>query len=65
MIIGYVKEIYPPVLNVEKANRLDDQANYPDLTFIIGNIGGLYTKLYDKRNNFNFHLSTRGQSTLW
>ena len=30
MIIDYVKEIYPSVLNVEKANRLDDQANYQD-----------------------------------
>ena len=32
--IDYVKDIYPSELNVEKANRLDDQANYLDLTFI-------------------------------
>ena len=33
----YVKDIYPSELNVEKANRLDDQANYLDLTFTTGN----------------------------
>ena len=42
-------------LNVEKANRLDDQANYLDLTFIIGNNNRLCMKLYGKRDDFNFH----------
>ena len=54
--IDYVKDIYPSELNVEKADRLDDQANYLDLTFIIGNNNRLYTKLYDKRDDFNFHI---------
>ena len=54
--INYVRYIYPSELNVEKANRLDDQANYLDLTFIIGNNNRLYTKLYDKRDDFNFHI---------
>ena len=54
--IDYAKDIYPSELNVEKANRLDDQANYLDLTFIIGNNNRLYTKLYDKRDDFNFHI---------
>ena len=54
--IDYVKDIYPSELNVEKANRLDDQANYLDLTFIIGNNDRLCTKLYDKRDDFNFHI---------
>ena len=52
----YVEDIYPSELNVEKANRLDDQANYLDLKFIIGNNSRLYTKLYDKRDDFNFHI---------
>ena len=47
----YVKE-----LNVEKANGLDDQENYLDLTFIIGNNKRLYTKMYDKCDDFNFHI---------
>ena len=50
-----VKDTHPSELNVEKANRLDDEANYLDLTFITGNNNRLYTKLYDKRDDFNFH----------
>ena len=52
----YVKEIYPFYLTVEKANTSDDLANYLDLTFIIENTNRLHTKLYDKRNNFDFHI---------
>ena len=51
----YVKEIYPSQLTVEKANTSDDLANYLDLTFIIESNNRLYTKLYDKRDNFDFH----------
>ena len=54
--MDYVKDIYLSELNVQKANRFDDQANYLDLTFIIGNNNRLYTKLYDKRDDFNFHI---------
>ena len=54
--LAYVKDIYPSELNAEKANGLDEQANYLDLTFIIGNNNRLYTKLYDKRDDFNFHI---------
>ena len=50
----YVRDIYPSELNVEKVNRLDDQANYLDLTFIIGNNNRLCTQLYDKHDDFNF-----------
>ena len=51
-----MSDIYPSELNIEKANRLDDQANCLDLTFIIGNNNRLYTKLYDKRDDFNIHI---------
>ena len=54
--IDYVRDIYPFELNVEKADRLHDQANYLDLTFIIGNNNRLYTKPYDKRDDFNFRI---------
>ena len=46
----YVKEIYPSQLTVEKANTSYDLANYLDLTFIIE------SKLYDKRDDFDFHI---------
>ena len=52
----YVKEIYPSQLTVENANTSDDLANYPDLTFIIESNNLLYTKLYDKRGDFDFHM---------
>ena len=52
----YVKEIYPSQLTVEKANTSDDLANYLDLTFIIGSNNRLYTRLYDKRDDFDFHI---------
>ena len=48
----FSKDIYPSELNVEKANRLDDQTDYLDLTFIIVSNNRLYTKLYDKRDDF-------------
>ncbi len=52
----YVKHIYPSELTVEKANKADNLANYLDLTFTINNNKGLSTKLYDKRDDFNFHI---------
>ena len=52
----YVKEIYPSQLTVEKANTSDDLANYLDLTFIIERNNRLYTKLYDKCDDFDFHI---------
>ena len=54
--IDYVRDTYPSEVNVEKANWLDNQANYLDLTFIIGNNNRLYTKLNDKRDDFNFYI---------
>ena len=52
----YVKEIYPSQLTAEKSNTSDDLTNYLGLTFIIGSNSRLYTKLYDKRDDFAFHI---------
>ena len=52
----YVKEIYPSKLTVEKANTSDDLANYLDLTFIIKSNNRLYKNLYDKCDDFDFHI---------
>ena len=51
---NYVKEIYPSQLTVEIANTSDDLANYLGLTFIIESSNRLYTKLYDKYDDFDF-----------
>ena len=53
----YVKEIYPSrQVTVAKANTSDDLANYLDLAFIIESTNRLYTKFYDKRDDFDFHI---------
>ena len=55
-ILDYCKEIYPSQLTVEKANKSDHLADYLDLTFIIDSGGKLSTRLYDKRDDFDFHI---------
>ena len=52
----YVKDIYPSQINDEKTNQSDDLASYLDLTFTIEIDGKLCTKLYDKRDDFDFHI---------
>ena len=54
--LNYLKEINPSQLTVEKANKSDRLADYLDLTFIIDSGGKLSTKLYDKRDDFDFHI---------
>ena len=56
MFLHYLKEIYPSELTVEKANKSDHLADYLDLTFIIDSGGKLSTRLYDKRDDFDFHI---------
>ena len=54
--LDYLKEIYPSQLTVEKANKSDHLADYIELTFIIDSRGKLSTRLYDKRDDFGFHI---------
>ena len=54
--LDYLKEIYPSQLTVEKANKSDHMADYLDLTFVIDSGGKLSTRLYDKRDDFDFHI---------
>ena len=55
-VLDYLKEIYPSQLTVEKANKSDHLANYLDLTIIIDSGGKLSTRLYDKRDDFDFRI---------
>ena len=57
-VLDYLKEIYPSLLTVEKANKSDHLANYLDLTFMIDSGSKLSTRLYDKRDDFDFHVAT-------
>ena len=54
--LDYLKEIYPFQLTVEKADKSDHLVDYLDLTFIIDNGGKLSTRLYDKDDDFDFHI---------
>ena len=54
--LDYLKEIYPSQLTIEKANKSDHLADYLDHTFIIDSGGRLSTRLYDKRDHFDFHI---------
>ena len=54
--LDYLKEIYPSQLTVEKANKSDHLADYLDLTFIIDSGGKPPTRLYHKRDDFDFHI---------
>ena len=54
--LDYLKEIYLSQLTVEKANKSDHLADHLDLTFIIDSGGKLSTRLYDKRDDFDFHI---------
>ena len=51
-----LKKIYPSQLTVLKAIRSDHLADYLDLTFIINSGGKLSIRLYDKRDDFDFHI---------
>ena len=52
----YLKEIHASQLTVEKANKSDHLADYLDLTFVIDSRGKLSTRLYDKRDDYDFHI---------
>ena len=54
--LDYLKKIYPTQLTVEKANKSDHLADYLDLTFVIDSGGKLSTRLYDRRDDFDFHV---------
>ena len=54
--LDYLKEIYPSQLTFENANKSDHLVDYLDLTFIIDSESKLSTRLYDKRDDFDFHI---------
>ena len=52
----YVKNIYLSQLNVERTNQSDNLSRYLDLTFTTEKDGKLSIKLYDKHDDFDFHI---------
>ena len=52
---GMVNQIYPPELQLDKANTSDTEAPFLDLHLSISN-GFVSSKIYDKRNDFDFDI---------
>ena len=53
--VGMVKQIYPPELQLNKANNTDTEAPFLDLHLSIAN-GFVSSKIYDKRDDFDFDI---------
>ena len=52
---GMVNQIYPPELQLNKANTIDTEAPFWDLHLSISN-GFVSSKIYDKRDDFDFDI---------
>ena len=50
-----VSRIYPPALQLNKANTSDTEALFWDMHLSISN-GLVSSKIYDKRDNFDFNI---------
>ena len=52
---SYLNQIYPPELSITKETNSDKVASYLDLLITVKD-GQFHTKLYDKRDDFNFKI---------
>ena len=54
---NYLGQMYPPELEIKGTTESNTSASYFDLLLSIGRDGQLRTSLYDKRDDFNFHIT--------
>ena len=54
---NYLGQMYPPELEIKDTTESNTSASYLDLLLSIGRNGQLHTSLYDKRDDFNFHIT--------
>ena len=54
---NYLGQMYPPELEIKDTTESNASASYLDLLLSIGRDGQLRTSLYDKRDDFNFHIT--------
>ena len=54
---NYLGQIYPPKLEIKDTTESNTSASYLALLLSIGRDGQLRTSLYDKRDDFNFHMA--------
>ena len=54
---NYLGQMYPPVLEIKDTTERNHYDSYLDLLLSISRDGQLRTSLYDKRDDFNFHIT--------
>ena len=54
---NYLGQMYPAELEIKNMTESNTSASFLDLLLSIGRDGQLRTSLYDKRNDFNFHIT--------
>ena len=53
---NYLGQMYPPELKIKDTTDSNTSPSYLDLLLSIGRDGQLHISLYDKRDDFNFHI---------
>ena len=54
---NYLGQMYPAELEIKDTTESTTSASYLDLLLSIGRDGQLHTSVYDKRDDFNFHIT--------
>ena len=54
---NYLGQIYPIELEIKDTTESNTSASYLDVLLSIGRDGQLNTSIYDKRDDFNFHIT--------
>ena len=54
---NYLRQMYPPELEIKDTTESNTSASFFDLLLSIGSDGHLHTSLYDKRDDFNSHIT--------
>ena len=54
---NYLCQMYPAELEIKDTTESTTSASYLDLLLSIGRDGQLHTSIYDKRDDFNFHIT--------
>ena len=54
---NYLGQMYPAELEINDTTESTTSASYLDLLLSIGRDGQLHTSIYDKRDDFNFHIT--------
>ena len=54
---NYLGQMYPPELEIKDTTESNTSAFFLELLLSIGRDGQLHTSLYDKRDDFNFHIT--------